>query len=895
MTKKLLKRISVLSATALMSCATVLGAAGCGKDPQPGQTFDNQKDTLVFSSQDFDKVFNPFFSSSAMDANAVGMTQIGMIANDEKGNPVWGDDEAVVTKEFYTRTVGTPNVDQTTEYYFVLKNNVRFSNGSYLTMKDVLFNMYVYLDPAYTGSSTMYSTDIVGLKEYRTQAATEKEQDAFEQQFVDEASTRIMNLETAVLDIQDEHKDQTTMSSEQMVNYLTQYANDYGKDYENIVKDYNSAVRLFKEELQQDFNNSKDSYADTVFTNDKGEIVRNLFTTDVEVFLYNEGYITWKKKENGGNGALISSLENDVTVFKSWTEQQAIDKVMEDMIPGKIDQIITYWATATNLATEIAGDAREKYFETHDQTYKNISGIEFINRKQPVTIVTDTETGATKEFGVPTYNEDGSVKSGNEILKVTINKIDPKAIWNFSFGVAPMYYYSNAEQIAQFDYEEHFGVEYSSASFMANVVKNSDKLGVPVGAGPYMAASDSDKTEGISGGDFLSNNVMYFVSNPYYIMGEPLIKHIRYQVVSSNRIMDMLKTGRIDFAEPNAKTETINELKGLANKGLGYSNVQTAGYGYIGINASKVPSIYVRRAIMHSIDTSLTVSYYKGTADPIYRSMSRSSWAYPGNALSYYPYVGAPIPDDLSKVGEDYRTFVEDKGFEAGYTMTEAEQVEFIKYLVEDKAGYGLDSNGIYANNHGRGTTKLKYTFTIAGQENDHPAFNAMYLAGQFLTNKVGGFQILTKTDNNALTKLANGSLAVWAAAWGSTIDPDMYQVYHMDSKANSVLNWGYPAILNNAGNRYSTEKGIVEELSGIIELAREFDDHNTRAIHYANALDLVMELAVELPTYQRDDLFAYNAFKIDVNTFTPVDKRSAFKGLTSDIHKLSFITNEVK
>jgi hypothetical protein len=36
-------------------------------------------------------------------------------------------------------------------------------------MEDVLFNFYVYLDPVYTGSNTLYSTDILGLSEYRTQ------------------------------------------------------------------------------------------------------------------------------------------------------------------------------------------------------------------------------------------------------------------------------------------------------------------------------------------------------------------------------------------------------------------------------------------------------------------------------------------------------------------------------------------------------------------------------------------------------------------------------------------------------------------------------------------------------------------------------------------------------
>ena len=132
--------------------------------PKPAYYYDNEKDALVFSSQAVDKVFNPFFSTSGADSNVIGLTQLGMLSNDSKGNWTSGDDEAAVTKDLQIVTEGEENVNQTTTYYFVLKNNVRFSNGSYLTIKDVLFNLYVYLDPVYTGSSTIYSTDIVGLK-----------------------------------------------------------------------------------------------------------------------------------------------------------------------------------------------------------------------------------------------------------------------------------------------------------------------------------------------------------------------------------------------------------------------------------------------------------------------------------------------------------------------------------------------------------------------------------------------------------------------------------------------------------------------------------------------------------------------------------------------------------
>ena len=141
-------------------------------------TYNNETTPMILSSDAFDGVFNPFYSTSGSDSNAISLTQLGMLTNDKNGNIVCGDKEATIVKEYEEIKTGTKkDVDLKTEYRFVLKNNVKFSNGSSLTIKDVLFNLYEYLDPAYSGSSTIYSTDIVGLKEYRTQQSSEKEQE----------------------------------------------------------------------------------------------------------------------------------------------------------------------------------------------------------------------------------------------------------------------------------------------------------------------------------------------------------------------------------------------------------------------------------------------------------------------------------------------------------------------------------------------------------------------------------------------------------------------------------------------------------------------------------------------------------------------------------------------
>ncbi|UKI49811.1 MAG: hypothetical protein L6U99_14655 [Clostridium sp.] len=75
-------------------------------------------------------------------------------------------------------------------------------------------------------------------------------------------------------------------------------------------------------------------------------------------------------------------------------------------------------------------------------------------------------------------------------------------------------------------------------------------------------------------------------------------------------------------------------------------------------------------------------------------------------------------------------------------------------------------------------------------------------------------------------------------------------------------------------------KNALVSELSDLIDQGRQTNDQKARKVIYASALDLVMKLAVELPTYQRDDLFAYNGNKIDVTTLTPDEDLSPYKGI---------------
>ncbi len=850
---KKLTQFLTLAMTPMLICTSLIGFTGCKET-----VIDNETTRLVLSTGALDGVFNPFFSTSATDGNIVGMTQTAMFTTDKDGNIAYGEDEACAVLDFEQKTEEVGGKKYTT-YKFVLKNDLKFSDGVPLTINDVLFNMYVYLDPVYTGASTMYSTDIVGLSAYRTQTENESQWDNFDEQFDDLASQRLDRLVLTLDQIYDEFK-YDTFTEEELLDAIQdvidankedaeQYPADkeYYESFYTLKEDYELAKKLFKEELQSIWNTSKGTAEDISFKD--GTVHLN---TDAEAFLYNCGYITWDDKANNEAGAFDYKLSE---ASKNWSETQCIDAIFNSYFPGKVNNVFYEgYNTYYDLATAFAAEAKNEYFAgLEGDRIASISGITYANFNESVTV-----NGRT--YDVPTISEeDGSVTRGNQVLQIVINDVDPKAIWNFGFSIAPMHYYSSEALTESFDYASNqFGVSYADPDFMNNEIRDTEKMGVPVGAGPYKATTRSGDASAVSKGTFFENNTVYFERNEYFEFPAK-IKYVNYQVVDTKFMLDALKGKEIHFAEPYSKQETISELKKIKADGFGYNPVATNGYGYIGINAADVPDVNVRRAIMHAINTDLCVQYYYGHAKAIYRPMTRESWAY---------------PFDTDSEGQYYK-------FDETGATSEA--------LVQ-AAGYVKNSDDVYV--HPATGDKLEYVFTIAGDSEDHPAYNAFKKAADILNEH--GFKITVQKDINALKKLNNGALAIWAAAWGSTIDPDMYQTYHIDSLAGSTANWGYRAIrLDKGNNRYSLEWEIIQELSDVIDAARETIVQEERTSLYAQALDLVMELAVELPTYQREDLFAYNTKIIDASTLIQESELTSKNGPLSKLWEVSL--NETK
>ncbi len=852
------KRILTLALALLMCMSTIAIFSSCGG--KGGKT-----DTLVIMTDELDGLFNPFFSTAASDGSIVANTQIGMLGSEYVNNDIqvaYGDKHAVVAKDY---SIVYNDSTDTTDYYLIIKNGIKFSDGKPLTMNDVIFNMYVYLDPVYTGSSTMYSTDILGLTEYRTQSNLSDSGSA-DDQITQQANTLAQNRLKELINVFNETLKQNSGTNEagydKMVAAIKAHALSDG--YKNAISnnpaeitndhllaDYELALKYFREELNTDYAGAKDAYTEAPY-NTRPEFTGDM--AEIYSFMLAEGYVTIEYEKDENNKDIKTQIKDVKANFGTHitTKEDAIEYVYNDTIAKKLDQILVYWATAQKLATEFSAKAKEVILTANvadDGSLKipNISGIVSLGH-------TGTETEVKGQDGTykvaKEHNADGTPVNADEydVLRITIKGVDPKAIWNFAFSVAPHHYYSDPAKYPVDIANNKFGVEFGSFDFMSKVIRSARNIQHPMGAGPYKV-SDEKFSDNPSLDGFFKDGVVYFKSNENFLLGTPKTEKLCYQVVSSSNAIGMLESGRVHFITPQFTAANITKLDGLKKQGVEQISTQQLGYGYIGINAGRVPDINLRKAIMSAMNTSLAIQYYsKGTAETIYWPMSTVSWAYPKDSNgnndkdNKHTYIATNFTDESAK--EAILSYMEQAGVQPG-----------------DK--------------------QLELTFTIAGADMmDHPTY-ATFQKAAILLNECG-WDIDVVPDTQALIKLTTGSLDVWAAAWGSALDPDMYQVYHKNSTATSTLAWGYREILSNPG-QYQEENRILVELSNVIDAARETEDRAVRSELYKQAMSYVLDLAVEMPVYQRKVLYAYNSKVIksesmpgtsEINPYTsPLDR----------------------
>lgn len=450
--------------------------------------------------------------------------------------------------------------------------------------------------------------------------------------------------------------------------------------------------------------------------------------------------------------------------------------------------------------------------------------------------------GADVTAGVP--NVTGIKKLDDYTVEVKVNGFSASAVYSIcSMFITPKHYYGDGT----YDYDaNNFGHPFGDLSCV------SSKMDVPMGAGPYKF----DKYE---------NRVVYYTANEYYWKGEPEIKNFQYKETNAAEVATAVQTGTADGGELNGSKSNFELLRSYNSNGEVTGDVVTTyavanlGYGYIGMNADTVnvagepgseASKNLRKALATVLaayrDTSID-SYYGDAAAVINYPISSTSWA-------------APQATD-----EGYRVaFSVDVDGNAIYTADMSTEDKYAAAL-EAAKGYLKAAGFTYDEATGTFTAapegaKLSYEAIIpADGIGDHPAFAILTDAKNALATIGIELKINDPADSNVLWDAMDaGTHELWCAAWSSTIDPDMYQTYH----SSNIVGLG-----GSDSNHYHLQSAEVDQM--LIE-ARTSADQSFRKEMYKAILDEIMDWAVEIPAYQRQNIVIASTERVDTATVTP-------------------------
>ena len=704
-----------------------------GGEDATDETVGNPDGTIVIAETGFEGKFSPFFAASAPDQAAHALTQAVLLNADRRGEIIMhgieGETRSYNGTDYTYYGLAdcevTENDDGTVTYAITLRDDVTFSDGTPMTIDDVIFNMYVYMDPTYDGSATFYSVPIVGIDEYRGGMDTR------------------MNVILAA-----------------------------GPDgYE--------ANDLYTEEQYNTF---------------------------------------WAAFQTAGEKFA----------------QSIADYVMENYGAEDFKAAVAMWGYEANDAAELWSKIVETYgYDLSDDG---------INKEVATTSITDflaEEIGDTWNdyiVGVKTGESadhvEGIVKTGDYSMTLTTSELSTTAIYQLQMEIAPMHYYGDA---SLYDYDNNsFGFPKGDLSLVRA------KTSTPMGAGPYIFKEYSD-------------GVFYTDANPNYFLGAPKNGHVNMKETQEADKITGIQSGALDISDPSYSLEVRNQIADINGADGDDGAIITTrlmdyrGYGYIALAAGNVkvgddPASQESKDLRKAIMTVLSAyrdegidSYYGETASVINYPISNTSWAAP------------QVTDDGYQIA--YSTDVEGNAIYTADMSTEDKYAAALNAALGyfEAAGYTVENGKVTAAPEG---AAMEYTVNIGGSGNgDHPTFQVLTNAAAAL--KTIGFNLIVNDMAQASDLFASyksGEAEGWVAAWQSTNDPDMYQLYHSQGSTNYYE-------INDA------------DLDELIIAARQTTDQEARKAMYKEAMEIILDWGVELPVYQRSEASIFSSERIVVDS----------------------------
>ena len=573
----------------------------------------------------------------------------------------------------------------------------------------------------------------------------------------------------------------------------------------------------------------------------------------------------------------LAAAGRDNTDFTYWTEEQQtkfwdnIDKGLVPFAQGIVDACVEAGAAdegdvaAAGAAWGFSGEAKtvedlaleigEQYGWSFSAMEKEVGNSDALSAMMDEDVYNDYPTIGVKT-GDSAANISGIKKTGDYSMTVTLDKVDATAIYQLGVTIAPLHYYGDT---SLYDYDNNqFGFPKGDLSSVRA------KTTSPMGAGPYKYIKYED-------------GVVYFEANDSYFLGAPKTKYLNFQqCMSDDDKLNGVITGTIDIADPSFSNDTVDAIE-KANGGeldgdkITTNTVDNLGYGYLGISSACVnvggePGSEASKDLRKAFATVFSVyrnvaieSYYGERASVINYPISNTSWAAPQPTDDGYK-----VAFSVDVNGNDIYT--SDMTAEQRY---DAALQAALGYF--EAAGYTVTDGKLTAAPAG---AKLEYEVQIpADGSGDHPSFMMISEASKALATIGMNLIVTDLSDSSGLWDGIDArQVDMWCAAWSATVDPDMYQIYYSDVADHN----GDPGVGKNPyggpaqGGSNKMYCIADADLDSMILTARESLDQSYRKTMYKACLDIVVDWAVEVPVYQRQNAIIFSTERVNMSTMTP-------------------------
>ncbi|MBR0086265.1 MAG: ABC transporter substrate-binding protein [Lachnospiraceae bacterium] len=577
--------------------------------------------------------------------------------------------------------------------------------------------------------------------------------------------------------------------------------------------------------------------------------------------------------------SLLIAAGEENTDFSLWDEetQKKFFTSYNDATTKLAEEIVAYCVeNGYNEDGDIQGAAGSWGFEIADNTIEAfVAALKEAYGEDIAGMISKEAAGSTVDDLFPDLTDyslkmvtvsdpvasiEGIQKTGDYSMRVVLTEVDATAIYSLGVTIAPLHYYG---ETAKYDYENNkFGFDKGDLSHVRSVTTK------PLGAGPYKFLQ-------------FENGVINYEANENYYLGAPKTKYINFlELLNDNDKLNGVITGTIDITDPSYSTDTVNAIADANSNGeqvgdkITTNTVDNLGYGYIGQNANLIkvgndPASEASKNLRKATATILAVyrdvandSYYGDRADTINYPISNTSWAAPQSSDDGYKVAFSVDVD-----GNDIYT--SDMTAEQKYEAAKNAALGFFK-----AAGYTVEDGKVTAPPAEGGPMEFEAWIPADGT-GDHPAFMILTEAQKTFESIGITFKIKDLTNSSELwTGLEANSVAMWTAAWGASVDPDMYQIYFSgDEDGHAAGGSNYMYSINDA------------ELNNLILEARKSTDQSYRKMIYKACLDIIIDWAVEIPNYQRQNAIIFSSERVNLDTVTP--DITTFYGWMAEIEKV--------